>query len=403
MQPARRAITLPRALALGLIATVLAAPGVARASAQRPELAAKEAILVEADTGATIFSYHANREVAIASTTKLMTAYVTLESDPLARDVLEHAYYPETANQSLAGLPPGYRYSVADMLRAMLLPSGNDVAHSLGLDVGGSTPHFVDLMNAAARKLGLDHTHYSTPIGLDTAGNYSSAADLETLAYALMRDPFFAAVVRERYAYLPHGDEVDNTNDLLAYPFVSGIKTGHTLDAGYCLVGAASWHGVHLISVVLGDPDEADRDADTLALLRYGLHLYHRVHVAVKGRAYYRASTNGTRKSVALVAAHAAKLVVRRSSGLHVDLDDVSRDIDGPVAAGTQAGRIEASDDGRVVATISLVTKAAVRDPPSSSPLRSIVEIAALVVAAGCTLRLMRRRATGAFRPRARR
>jgi D-alanyl-D-alanine carboxypeptidase (penicillin-binding protein 5/6) len=218
-----------------------------------------------------------------------------------------------------------------------------------------------------------------------------------------MRDPFFAAVVRERDAYLPHGVEVDNTNDLLAYPFVTGIKTGHTLDAGYCLVGAASWHGVHLISVVLGDPDEADRDDDTLALLRYGLHLYHRVHVAVKGRAYYRADTNGTGSRVALVAAHAATLVVRRSSGLHVDLDDVPRDIDGPVPAGTRAGRIEASDDGRVVATISLLTKAAVRDPPSSSPLRSIAEIVALVVAAGCTLRLMRRRATGVFRPGARR
>jgi D-alanyl-D-alanine carboxypeptidase (penicillin-binding protein 5/6) len=276
MQLAGRAITAPRALVLLLLAGSLAFAALAHGSVSQPPLLnAREALLVDANTGARLFALHPNREVAIASTTKLMTAYVTLEDEPLNR-MLRERYYDATAGESLAGLAVGYRYSVADLLRAMLLPSGNDVAYSLALDVAGTIPDFVEQMNAAALKLGLTHTHFSTPIGLDTPDNYSSAVDLETLSFALMRDPFFAAVVRERSAYLPHGDEVDNTNDLLAYPFVVGIKTGHTQDAGYCLVGAASWHGVHLISVVLGDPTEADRDSDTLALLRYGLSLYHR-------------------------------------------------------------------------------------------------------------------------------
>ena len=288
MPPPCRGRRLRRPSLLGglcLALCALAANAGARPSLQ---LAAKEALLVDTDTGTTLFALHPNREVPIASTTKLMTAYVTLEFETLSQIVVERPYDADDgADQSLAGLPVGAHYSIADMLRAMLLPSGNDVAHSLALDVGGTRRHFLALMNAAARKLGLTHTHYTTPVGLDTAGNYSSADDLETLAVALMRDPFFAAVVRERSAYLPHGIEVNNTNDLLAYDFIVGIKTGHTLDAGYCLVGAASRDGVHLISVVLGDPSEAARDDDTLTLLRYGLHLYDTRRTARKSGAYH--------------------------------------------------------------------------------------------------------------------
>jgi D-alanyl-D-alanine carboxypeptidase (penicillin-binding protein 5/6) len=298
MQPRRRAIRLARAFAVCLASALLALCGLAAASAgARPSLAlaAREALLVDTDTGTTLFALHPNREVPIASTTKLMTAYVTLEFETLNHMVVERPYDADDgSDQSLAGLPVGAHYSIADMLRAMLLPSGNDVAHSLALDVGGTRRHFLALMNAAARKLGLTHTHYTTPVGLDSAGNYSSADDLETLAVALMRDPFFAAVVRERSAYLPHGIEVNNTNDLLAYHFVVGIKTGHTLDAGYCLVGAGSRDGVHLISVVLGDPSEAARDDDTLTLLRYGLHRYDTRRIALKGGANHRRATART-------------------------------------------------------------------------------------------------------------
>lgn len=311
MQPGRRPIKLPRALALCLASALLALCGLAASAASasaRPSLrlAAREALLVDTDTGTTLFALHPNREVPIASTTKLMTAYVTLEFETLGHMVVERPYDADDgADQSLAGLPVGAHYSIADMLRAMLLPSGNDVAHSLALDVGGTRRHFLALMNAAARKLGLTHTHYTTPVGLDTAGNYSSADDLETLAVALMRDPFFAAVVRERSAYLPHGIEVSNTNDLLAYHFIVGIKTGHTLDAGYCLVGAARRDGVHLISVVLGDPSEAARDEDTLTLLRYGLHLYDTRRTALKSGAYHRPATARTPPALARDHAHA--------------------------------------------------------------------------------------------------
>ena len=165
------------------------------------------------------------------------------------------------------------------MLRAMLLPSGNNVAYSLAVDVGGSTRNFVSLMNAWAAVLGLGRTHFTTPIGLDTpGGNYSTAIDLARLTRVLLRDPLVSAIVGQSRARLADGVVVGNRNDLVgAYPWVVGVKTGSTAAAGECLVAAASLNGVHLISVVLGAPSAAARDADTLALLRYGLSLFRSV------------------------------------------------------------------------------------------------------------------------------
>jgi serine-type D-Ala-D-Ala carboxypeptidase (penicillin-binding protein 5/6) len=400
MRLARRAL-----LALGgpLVVCGLAclALGVPAASAadqsappRPPQLEAPEALLIETDLGTTLFARHAERRVAIASTTKLMTAYVTLENDPLTQLLVEQPY-DGRPGESLAGVPAGARYSVADMLRAMLLPSGNDVAHSLAIDVGGTTAHFVELMNAAATRLGLTDTHYTTPIGLDRPGNYSTAENLATLAEDLLRDPFFAAVVREQNAYLPDGVEVNNTNTLLGnYPFVVGVKTGHTLDAGYCLVGAASWHGVHLLSVVLGDPSEAARDDDTLALLRYGLALYRDVHFAVAGRTYQEVAENGSAQRVALVATRSAALVVPRADTIAVSFAGVPTELQGPLAAGTPEGSLNVSENGAQVLSVPLVTASAVASAAAArSASVGLLGGAGSVLAilAGCSLMVMRR------------
>lgn len=224
------------------------------------------------DTGAVVYSNrHTHERRPIASTTKLMSAYVALAHASLGHRVTVQPY-AASPGETVAGLPVGRRLDVNDLLKAMLLPSGGDAAHSLAVDLAGSSGRFVAWMNAAARKLGLRDTHYATPVGLDTPANYSSAGDLARLALALMREPAFARIVRMRSARLTDGQTVVNRNDLVGrYPYVLGVKTGHTRDAGYCLVGAARRRGETVISVVLDDPSEAARDADTLALLRYAL------------------------------------------------------------------------------------------------------------------------------------
>jgi len=363
---ARRAIRWGALLAAALwLASAASAGAGADATAALAALPARAMVLMQEGSGAIAYGRDANAELPIASTTKLMTAYITLQHEPLDAELLEQPYDPGPG-ESLAPVPAGTRLSVPDMLRAMLLPSGNNVAYSLSIDVGGSESRFVAMMNAAAAKLALGRTHYTTPVGLDTPpGNYSTANDLARLARVLMRDRLFREIVDERSATLADGIVVANRNDLLAYPWVVGIKTGNTSDAGECLVGAARRDGVRLISVVLGTPSEAARDADTLALLRYGLGLYRSARIAFAGRTYASVPVVGRLRPVALIAARSSTLVLARNVDLRASLELPSR-LQGPIAAGTVEGAIAVSENGRRVESVPLVTATAVPAPPQA-------------------------------------
>ena len=367
-------------------------------------LSARAYVVMLERSGAIIASANADQELPIASTTKLMTAYVTLQREPLQKLLVEQPY-AASQGESLAPVPAGGRLGVADMLRAMLLPSGNNVAYSLSVDVGGSTSAFVGLMNDAAAKLGLGRTHYTTPIGLDTPpGNYSTATDLARLARVLMRDKTVREIVDEPRAQLADGVVVDNRNDLVgAYPWVVGVKTGNTAAAGECLVAAADLGGVRLISVVLGSPSEAARDADTLTLLRYGLSLYRSAQIAVRGRVYATLPVAGRARPARLLAKRSSRLVLARSVLLHVALELPAR-LRGPLPAGAVAGFLAVTENGRAVESVPLVTATAVPAPRRRALARSgayavkpVVWYAAggglAIVLVGCSLPFMRRRA----------
>ncbi len=399
---ARRAIRWAAlAASVGLLgAGGASAAGVTGTPAQLSALPAAASVLMVEGSGAIVYARNANAELAIASTTKLMTAYVTLEREPLGARLVEQPYEPG-AGESLAPVPAGTVLSVPDMLRAMLLPSGNNVAYSLSIDVGGTESNFVAMMNAAAAKLHLGRTHYTTPIGLDTPGdNYSTATDLARLARVLMRRPLFREIVDESSARLADGIVVDNRNDLLgAYPWIVGVKTGNTADAGECLVGAAKLDGVRLISVVLGSPSEEARDADTLALLRYGLSLYRHAEVTIAGQPYASVPVEGRTLPARLVAQRSFGVVLARTATLHAALVVPSRLV-GPIPAGTVEGSIDVTENGRAVATVALVTAAAVPAPPPqplvahrsrrlAGPVRAGV---ASTRAPGCSLPVVRAR-----------
>ncbi len=353
-------------LSVGAGGSAAVAP--ANANAELAALPAAALELVVESTGAIVYSRNANAELAIASTTKLMTAYVTLQHEPLDAQLVVQPY-DAGPDESLAPVPVGARLSVPDMLRAMLLPSGNNIAYSLAVDVGGTVANFVAMMNADAAALNMGRTHYSTPIGLDTPGdNYSTATDLAILARTVMRDPLIREIVDEPSATLSDGVVVTNRNDLLAaYPWVVGIKTGNTADAGECLVGAAKLNGVRLISVVLGSPSEAARDADTLALLRYGLSIYRSATIASAGRAYASVPVEGRVAPAPLIATRTVSLVVARTVTLHASLQVPGRLV-GPIAAGSVEGSIEVTENGRLVESVPLVTAAAVPAPPPPAP-----------------------------------
>ena len=209
-------------------------PGRALAIAP-PQLSSRAAILVDADSGQTLFGQNPNGRRAIASTTKLMTALITLEHvHHLGRMFTQNDYVSATEDSQI-GLVPGERMSVHDLMLAMLLPSADDAAEDLAYNVGhGSVARFVGMMNAKARELGLTHTHYSTPIGLDTPGNYSSASDLAKLARLRDSRPRRSSGAPWRSparSCIPASTSARSstaTTSSASYHWINGVKTGHT-------------------------------------------------------------------------------------------------------------------------------------------------------------------------------
>ena len=232
-----------------------------------PKITARAAVMMDESTGQVVYERNSHERRAQASTTKIMTALVTLENARLT-DVVTAG--PDVkVEPSVIGLDPGDRLTVEQLLYGLLLPSGNDAAVDLAEYVAGSIPRFATMMNAKAAELGLKDTHFVTPHGLDADGHYSSAYDLAVLARAAMQNPVFARIVAtpEYRIEGPVRWYFKNNNRLLAvYPGADGIKTGYTDNAGHCLVFSATRGGHRGIVVVL---DSEDSFADAAALMDY--------------------------------------------------------------------------------------------------------------------------------------
>jgi D-alanyl-D-alanine carboxypeptidase (penicillin-binding protein 5/6) len=359
---ARRLIQTALCGSAAWIALVLAALGwPALAGAQSPpQLEVSAAALYAPQTGQMLFGLEDQRELAIASTTKLMTALITLQHvHHLGTVFTQNDWYP-AAEDSQLGLDPGDRMSVHDLLLAMMLPSADDAAEDLADNVGrGSVARFVAMMNAEAALLGLRHTHYSTPIGLDTPGNYSTASDLVRLAaYDLSHSAYFARIVALPGAVLHTGPVgyVANRNDLVGrVPWIDGVKTGHTGDAGYVLVASGERNGMKLISAVLGTSSEQARDANTLALLGYGFEDFSLRTVVRAGEVLARPRVNerpGARAQ--LVAASTYARVLPRDAPVRVEVR-AARHVTGPLPARAVLGTATVIDGTRTIAQLPLV------------------------------------------------
>src|SRR4051794_26238850 len=185
------------AFLIALLAVVMPAAALAKG----PPIEARAWALIDARSGEVLASHAGASPLPIASTTKLMTAYVALHELPLDRTVRAAPYEAEYG-ESLLGLRPGQRVSVRDLLYGLILRSGNDAAYDLAIAAAGSERRFVEQMNRYAAAIGLSDTHYANPIGLDQLGNYSSAADLATLTRRLLAIPAFAKIARARSAVL---------------------------------------------------------------------------------------------------------------------------------------------------------------------------------------------------------
>jgi D-alanyl-D-alanine carboxypeptidase (penicillin-binding protein 5/6) len=351
---------------LALIGCSLALAASAAAGTRFADVAATSFVVEDATTGEVLAARNPDREVAIASITKLMTVLVTLDHARLT-DVVSVDRAASEVGESAIALRAGDRLTVHDLIEAALIQSANNAADALALHVAGSYPAFAELMNAKARELGLAHTHFVRPDGLDTPGHYSTARDVTTLARAAMRIPFVRQTVRKQYDTIAGGRALHTWNDLLAtFPSTIGVKTGHTSQAGWSQVAAARGRTVSVYAALLGSPDRYRRNADLTRLLVYGLSQFVVVEPVRRERAYATVALPYGRAPLALVAARPSRLVARIGRPL-VERVVATAAVDLPVRKGQRLGTVTITARGRVVARRPLVAARSVDRPGVAS------------------------------------
>jgi len=388
-------------LAIAVAILLLALPGFA-AAASPPRLDAKAWILIDPRDDSVLAAKAPSKRLPIASTTKLMTAYLALHDLKPNQMVTAPAYRPSNPAEITLGLRAGERIRVRDLLYALLLPSASDAAETLAVAVSGSVPAFVTDMNRTARKLGLRDTSYANPIGLDDPDNYSSAHDLVTLASILMRNRLFARIVNTPSATLESGDHprtVTSRNTLLGQePWVDGVKTGHTLGAGYVLVGSGTRGSTTLISAVLGTPSESTRDQSTLELLDYGFSLYHPVEEVSRGEEIASPKLDYRDDHLPLVAGQPLTVTVREGQRVSTRVS-APDEISGAVRKGQALGRVTVLVDGKRAAVTPLIAAEAVGAATTFDKVLStaqnpitLIALAAIVILVGLLLTMRGRR-----------
>ena len=235
-------------------------------------VSAQSAVVINGVTGEVIWQKNCEERLAMASTTKIMTALLLCENADLDETIVTTADMVTVEGSSM-GLLAGDTVSYRDLLYGMLLASGNDAANTVAIAIGGSVENFVAMMNERAGEMGLENTHFETPSGLDGDEHYSTARDMALLARCALENAYFAAACSSEYATLcygnpPHKRTLKNHNRLLgSYPGAIGVKTGFTKKAGRCLVTAAKRDDAYVIAVTLHAPDDWQ---DHKALLDYG-------------------------------------------------------------------------------------------------------------------------------------
>jgi D-alanyl-D-alanine carboxypeptidase (penicillin-binding protein 5/6) len=322
------------------------------------------AFLVENPESGEVLAQHAAwSRVPIASITKLMTVIVALEHSRW-NDVVRVQSAAARVGESTVNLRAGERITVGDLVKAALIQSANDAADALADYVGkGNQSAFVAMMNAKAKELGLDRTHFARPDGLDAPAHYSTARDVTTLARVAMGVPQIRATVRMRTGTIAGGRRLHTWNDLLGvFRGLDGVKTGHTANAGWCEVAAVRRNGVTLYATVLGSPTRSQRNADLASLLRWAVSRYRPVWLVQPGRVYQHTSIGYGMKAVPLVAARPLARSVRVDKPL-VERVVAPSAIGLPVKRGQRIGEIRVYSGKRLIARSPLVAGGAADKP----------------------------------------
>ncbi len=250
-----------------------------------PTLNSRAAIIFDRESKTVIFGKNINEKRAMASTTKIMTAIITLEKGNL-EDVVEVSKKAANIGGSRLGLSTGDKIKLRDLLYGLLLRSGNDAAIQIAIHIGGSVEGFAELMNNKAKELGLQNTHFVTPHGLDDSNHYTTAYELALLTDYALNIEEFAKIVNTKQTTISINSKpmtITNTNELLGnLDGVNGVKTGFTNNAGRCLVTSVKRNDWQVITIVLGADTKKFRTKDSIELIEYNFKNFERVNIKEK-------------------------------------------------------------------------------------------------------------------------
>lgn len=331
---------------------------------------ASACVLIEAVTGRIIYAENAEEKLPMASTTKIMTVLLTLESGDLDEpfQVDNEAIHVEGSSM---GLREGDIVTKRALCYGMLLPSGNDAANAAAVAVAGSIPAFAECMNERAEEIGMTRSFFVTPSGLDAPGHGASALDMAKLAAEALRNPDFTEICSQSSAPVTFGDPplkrtLYNSNKLLQmYDGVIGVKTGFTDEAGRCLVSACERNGVTLICVTLHDPNDWQ---DHMQLYDFGFPQLQAKELLIPEQLEQKIA-GGTQEAVPLVP----------SETITAGMPDGAEDIEirvlqspfayAPIRSGDKLAVLEYIYDDRVFAVVPLCSAQDVAIPePDEEP-----------------------------------
>lgn len=351
-----------------------------------PKLTAEAAILIDASNGNVLFEKKSDHIMFPASTTKIMTALVALEAVENKEISLEQPLaLSEAANSTLAadgssiGLKVGEEMRLENLLQGLLIASGNDAAVCIAEGVSGSIEAFVGRMNEKADELKLENTHFENPHGLQSEKHYTTAADLARIAREAMKNETFRSIVECAHIYLPETNMSDkryfiNTNNLVSrmrYPYyfydkATGIKTGSTTEAGYCLVSSATEGEKSVIAVVLKASDISVSHNESKELLEYGLTAFSSKRLAQKddifGEAAVKQAADGT--DHILLSAQKNFEVLFPKDGDEEKLEiktEIPEKVYAPIHQGQVVGKARFIYEGEELGTVNLVSTVEVK------------------------------------------
>ncbi|MBQ3140751.1 MAG: D-alanyl-D-alanine carboxypeptidase, partial [Clostridia bacterium] len=276
-------------------------------------VSARAAVLIEAKSGRVIWEKNSQQQLPMASTTKIMTALLTL-SQPDLHDVFTVSSKAIAVEGTSMGLRSGDKASLYALAVGMLTVSGNDGANAAAVRIAGSTKKFARLMNQKADELGMVNTNFVTPSGLDASEHYSTAYDMALLGAAAIENPLFLSICSARATAVEYGNPaytrvLTNSNRLLrSCEGCIGVKTGYTSKAGRCLVSAVQRDGVTLVCVTLNAPDDWN---DHQKLYDYGFKTLETVRVLPEAM-QYDVDVAGTGQQVALLPQGSVSVTVLR-------------------------------------------------------------------------------------------